>query len=592
MIAAMWAVFTVLHVLEGHSVHALTTGGEAVALAAISARWGRPSPAFSVHATLTLMLLGLSISALFSGHTASDALWWIALIPALAGFLGGARIAVIWGAISVGALTLVHASPEPPITAEFIASGWQLWVRQAGAAICGALATASVVHTLNRRTEEMAKARELAESAASARAAFLAGISHELRTPLTGMLGMSELLIRGELEPKERAMVEDLHQNSGVLLHLIEQVLDFSRIEARGVEVREAPTWVRTVVEDSVLAAAPAAWQSGLALTFTLSPAADEEVRTDEDLLRQVLTNILSNAVKYTETGGVDVRVGREDGELVIAVTDTGRGMSPSEITEALSPFGRLQHRTTPGTGLGLPISKRLVEALGGGLHIESIAGEGSTFTISIPVQTSPGEQAPSPTTAARIDIEPGNLHDSVRSSLTAAGVGPDLSVSATADSICLTRGDFEAQLRWPARVRTLRRAIGLEQATPMPALRIESQTQRVLVVDDNPTIAHVVSMMVNHAGHEAVVAHSGEAALEQLEEHRFEVVLLDMWMPGLQGPEVATRIAAQWPETRVIAMSASVEVQDRKRWREAGVIEFLDKPVQLVSLERHLARG
>lgn len=580
-LAVAWGFFGGLHVLQGHPLHGwLAVGESAIILMVYSVRHRIGSDP-TAHLVMGLCVAGFFVASLLSGQGASVSLWWMALLPVMAGYMLGGRAARGWLAVVVVAMTLVHMSSWwVTIEPELVSTNLDVWARQVVIALLGVLAGTATVSTLRSQRRQLTVARDQAQVAVKARAAFLAGISHELRTPLTGLLGMTELM-RQEPEGEGReATIHEIVRNGEVLAQLVEQILEFSRIDEAGADLQEGVFDPRVLLEDAIMASAPTAWDKGLTLTHVVDPSVEGLIRCDGQRLRQVMSNLVNNAVKYTQEGFVHVHVGHTGEWLEVTVEDSGPGLTREEVTLALVPFKRLSHGSIPGTGLGLPSVHAWCRSMGGDLRIESQPGRGSTFTARVvaSVVAHASLEAPPP----EVDIAEPRLRDSVASALTTLQQPASAHLVDGLVEVTTPRG--VVRLRWPARLQ--RRSS--EDVLPA-STRKTSPARRVVVVDDVPVIRTVVCRLVQASGAEVVAFDNGTDALTHLQGHEVDLVLLDMWLTNEQGPDVARRIHAQWPDLRVVAMSASVQAEDQRAWHDAGVSEFLPKPIDVQALDRIL---
>lgn len=377
---------------------------------------------------------------------------------------------------------------------------------------------------------ELAAARDLAMAGSHAKSEFLATMSHEIRTPLNGVIGLNDLLLRGNLDPDQRQLAEAMQGAARTLLVLISDILDFSKIEAGGLELEAVAFQPTVVVQGTLELFAPVARAKGIDLRLDLDGVPDR-LEGDPSRFGQVLSNLVSNAVKFTHQGGVQVRVAARtvDGvsTLTVEVRDTGIGMDDEQLSRIFQPFRQADASTTRnfgGTGLGLAIAHRLATALGGEIEVESTLGQGSTFRFTGQFRVPVPSQRP----VAR--VAPG-----------IAGGGPG---------------------------------------------------GHVLVVEDNDVNQLVAVGMLEVLGYTCEVAVDGAAAAARAAGGRFDAVLMDLQMPRLDG-FAATRLIrqAEPPGVRVpiIALTASATAGEEERCLAAGMTGFLSKPVAVERLGRVL---
>ncbi len=407
----------------------------------------------------------------------------------------------------------------------------------------GRLIRATSVRDLTERkhTEAaLSQAKVAAEDANRAKSAFLANMSHELRTPLNGIMGMLQMIESTPLTEKQQEYIESALGASQSLLFVINDILDISKVEAGKLEIveEEFNLWDILHVVNEVLR--QEANRKKVNLHYSINGGVPTLLVGDSARMRQILFNLLGNAVKFTEQGEVHAQVDFEplDGEgdpvkLVFAVSDTGMGIPEEHLQHIFEPFSQVSGghaRRFQGTGLGLAIVKRLVEAMGGEVSVESRLGKGTTFHFHVLVKTaesSPGEQ-PSE------EEQPAGAH-------------------------------------------------------PLPALRI-------LLVEDNALNLKVLQELLQEQGHAAVGAATGREALAAIEKDRFDVVLMDVQLPEMDGVETTRRIRSgqcgvNAPDIPIVALTAYAMQGDRERFMEAGMDDYLAKPITVKELKDILVR-
>ncbi|MFO0627693.1 MAG: ATP-binding protein [Polyangiales bacterium] len=390
--------------------------------------------------------------------------------------------------------------------------------------------------SLRVANEALVASNATAQAALAARSAFLATMSHEIRTPMNGVLGMAQLLEDSGLEGERLEWVRTLRRAGEALLTVLNDVLDLSKIEAGRLSVEQLPFDLEALLRECVRLFTPRAQQSGITLRCDLGALTGASVRGDPTRVRQVLANLVGNAVKFTERGEVVLSAHGGDDDLVrIVVRDTGIGMSPEVLGRLFEPFSQADHsfaRRYGGTGLGLAISSRLAQLMGGRLTATSEAGVGSTFTLELPLPR------------------------------CAAAVAPR-----------------ETRLPAPA---------------PRPSLRVTPARGRVLGAEDNEVNRKLLQRFLQRLGFEAVLVNDGAAAVEAVAREDFDAVLMDCQMPEVDGFEATARIRLrEGPEARVpiIALTANAMQGDRERCLAAGMDDYLTKPLRMHELEAMLVR-
>ncbi|MBX3469285.1 MAG: response regulator [Planctomycetes bacterium] len=404
-----------------------------------------------------------------------------------------------------------------------------------------------------RAAEDLRRARDEALESARLKSEFLATMSHEIRTPLHGVLGMNSLLLDTDLSPEQREYAEVVRRSSEHLLTLLNDILDLSKIEADRLELEVVEFDLCQAVRETVGFLAEAAEQKGLALSCRLHSGLPRTVRGDPVRLRQVVLNLVGNAVKFTERGGVEVRASAEpcagpEVQVRFEVIDTGPGVPAAVQGRLFEPFTQADSSTTRrhgGSGLGLAICRRLTSLMGGEIGLQSAPGEGSRFWFT-----------------ARFEAR-----------------GASARITSTRVS--------QVRLSHPRGTRAERRpaASDLGPVEAAPARPQDERRPTVLVAEDNPINQRLAVRMLERLGFQAEVAGNGEEAVRAVAARDFACVLMDCQMPVVDGYEATARIRAAWdgvrPRTPIIALTASAMQGDRERCLAVGMDDHLPKPVR-----------
>ncbi|MBK5396883.1 response regulator [Pseudomonas sp. TH39(2020)] len=483
---------------------------------------------------------------------------------------------------------------------------------------------------LSQSNEELEVARRTALDMAEARSVFLANMSHEIRTPLNGLLGMIALSLDGPLNAEQQQQLSIAHDSGKVLVELLNDILDLSKFDAGQLELEHIPFDLGSLIEDTANLLSQNAAPS-VELSCLIDPQFPALVLGDPTRVRQIVSNLLSNALKFTRFGRVDVRLSTFEDGVRIEVCDTGIGIAQDAQVKIFQPFtqaGAGITRQFGGTGLGLALTYNLCEAMQGRLTISSEAGFGSQFCADLPLPSHTRALPPASLqgkviaiTAASsglaellssvlpgwgLDYEQRSIDDSL------LGLNPDVLItdcpeclfglrpSCTAPILLVTAyGSFmpseealalaplQQQARPLARnalYQTLRRTLQPELNT-INGARLDALSPqrrgRVLLVEDNPVNQLVAKGMLGKLGCEVIVAGHGGEALDQLEQSEFDLVLMDCNMPVMDGYEASRQIrrSGRWPQLPIVALTANAMSEERERCRAAGMSDYLAKP-------------
>ncbi len=471
---------------------------------------------------------------------------YLEMFPALRGVVG---VGVHFGDLVEAAARALLPDDEPG-RAAWCEMRWAHH-RSGNAAFELELHDDSVIHVVERRTpdggmvsvmrditlaeRELARAKAAAEASNRAKSQFLAAMSHEIRTPLNGVLGMNSLLLKTPLTELQRSYARTIRSSGKALLALINDILDLSRVEAEKLELVNADFDLRRLVDDVAATVAPRAAEKGLRFGVNVARDVPAVLVGDAQRLRQVLFNLVGNAVKFTDRGSVAIEVASralddDRAEITIAVRDTGIGISADALPSLFERFRQADSgiaRRFGGSGLGLAISRGLIDLMGGRIDVDTRLGEGSTFRVSLSlprghsavVQSDTGFDAP-------IDMARGGLH--------------------------------------------------------------------VLVAEDNEVNQSVVRAMLTHMGHRCEMASDGLEAVSMAATRRFDLVLMDIQMPNLDGLAATRRIRAMrngGEDVPIIALTANAMVEDRAAYIEAGMNDHVSKPVDTRELSETIER-
>ena len=400
---------------------------------------------------------------------------------------------------------------------------------------------------LEEARKEALQAKETAEKASQAKSEFLAMISHEIRTPMNGVIGLTDLMLYSEPSTSQRGYLEMIKSSSTALLDIINEILDFSRIETGTLSLSNAPFCLQTLLQETLTPLKLRATEKTLTLDWHIEPNVPRFLEGDAGRLRQVLINLVGNAIKFTETGDIHITVRRQEPEhhpdtasVCFSVRDTGIGIPVAKQASIFQPFQQADSsiaRRYGGTGLGLTISSQLIQMMGGKLQVKSQLGQGSVFHFHVVYRIATPATAPCATQT--IPVAP----------------------------------------------------------SPRATLHSHKRPLNILLAEDNRVNRLLAVRLLNKAGHQVITAENGHEAVSGWSEQRPDVVLMDMQMPVMDGLEATLHIRrheqhASLPRTPIIALTANAMHSDREKCLAVGMDDFISKPFNVQELLQVLERS
>lgn len=496
----------------------------------------------SVYACMALFALMLGFLCQQLGGIGALGLEWLFIVVAYAGLVLGSRGAITFAIVAMAQLLIFAALDGSGYEHAFtvptdVLAYYALLVHALfGATLLAfVLAFQSAQRQANEALLSGLRARDAAEKKVVEKSTFLACMSHEIRTPLNGVLGLTELALATPFNDIQRDYLDTSKKSAESLLRLLNDILEYSKLEAGRAELSVQPLSLRAMVEDTIRPCRAQAQGQGLRLELELGPAIPDHLLGDAGRIQQVLQNLLGNALKFTPKGGVTLRVSGETRgpgsvQLCFSVIDTGVGILPQaqeHIFQAFAQVDQTATRAYGGTGIGLSIAKQLVELMGGHIWVESTVGQGSAFHFTVELGLAPAELVPPPRPA-------------------------------------------EAP------------------SSQAPARRLS-----VLVAEDNRVNQLVMRRLLEARGHQVTVVEDGLKAIESLQVRAYDLILMDIEMPHMDGVSATRAIRAQeqvqhgQPHIPIIAVTANAMDGDKSRYLAAGIDAYHAKPVQATELLR-----
>ncbi|MEN0001040.1 MAG: ATP-binding protein [Pseudomonadota bacterium] len=509
----------------------------------------------------------------------------------------------------------------------------------------------SLEETVKQRTAQLSTAMEEAQRANAAKSDFLATMSHEIRTPMNGLMVMAELLSKSNLQPRQRHFAEVISRSGNALLHIINDTLDMSKIEAGKLQLEAIPFDPEVIVHDVISLFSGRAEEKNLALTCFVDPAIAKILIGDPTRLSQIVGNLVNNALKFTERGGVTIELRHIKGDdstqsIQLCVKDTGIGIAPEKLDRVFEAFSQADQSTSRrfgGTGLGLTICKKLAEGMGGTIGVDSLVNVGTTFTVSLtlPIDTPASRPVDASGHSIYLAINDPVHERAVMAMLTADGFnvfGADDKIAGQPDAVLVSpdrvaamakahagtpviavapfalsqsRADAETEvaghLSLPMRRDDVARLadcletgsfdeLAKVETDPLTDPLSSSAGLKILAVDDNAVNRQVISDSINALGGQCDLAENGADAVELARARSYDLIFMDCSMPGMDGFEATRQIrrlvgdaSPNSAHAHIVALTAHVTGLDANTWRDAGMDAYIAKPFRLEDIAAQL---